>query len=79
VKIEVLQFEANGNQEVWLTARWSVIGRNKKMLVGQRSALNRRAGSLSTEDYVKALSDTVGELSREIVETLLAFDTQGKS
>jgi predicted translin family RNA/ssDNA-binding protein len=56
-----------------------VIGRNKKILVGQRSALNRRAGSLSTEDYVKALSDTVGELSREIVETLLAFDKQGKS
>jgi len=79
VKIEVLQFEANGNQEVWLTARWSVIGRNKKIMVGQRSSLNRRAGSLSTEDYVKALSDTVGELSREIVETLLAFDNQGKS
>ena len=70
VKIEVLQFEANSNQEAWLTARWTVIDRNKKLLVGQRSQLHRRAGSLATEDFVKALSETLGELSREIVETL---------
>jgi uncharacterized lipoprotein YmbA len=79
VKIEVLQFEANGNQEAWLTARWTVIDRNKKILVGQRSQLNRRAGSLSTEDLVKALSETLGDLSREIVKTLLSFEKQGKT
>lgn len=78
VKIEVLQFEANSNQQVWLTARWSVIDRNKKM-VGQRSQLNRRAGSLSTEDFVKALSETLGDLSREIVKTLLSFEKQSKT
>ncbi len=76
VKIEVLQFEANSNQEAWLTARWTVIDRNKKVLVGQRSQLNRRAGSLSTEDFVKALSETLGDLSREIVKTLLSFEKQ---
>jgi uncharacterized lipoprotein YmbA len=79
VKIEVLQFEANSNQEAWLTARWTVIDRNKKILVGQRSQLNRRAGSLSTEDLVKALSETLGDLSREIVKTLLSFGKQGKT
>lgn len=79
VKIEVLQFEANSNQEAWLTANWSVIDRNKKLLVGQKSQVKRRAGSLSTEDFVKALSETVGELSREIVKTLQTFEKQGKS
>jgi uncharacterized lipoprotein YmbA len=79
VKIEVLQFEANSNQETSLMARWTVIDRNKKILVGQRSQLNRRAGSLSTEDFVKALSETLGDLSREIVKTLLSFEKQGKT
>lgn len=78
VKIEVLQFEANSNQEAWLTANWSVIDRNKKLLVGQRSQLNRRAGSLSTEDFVKALSEAVGELSRELVKTLLSLEMHRK-
>lgn len=79
VKIEVLQFEANSNQEAWLTARWAVIDRKKKNLVGQKSQLNRRAGSLSTEDFVKALSETLGDLSREIAKTLLSFEKQRKT
>ena len=79
VKIEVIQFEANSDQNAWLTARWSVIDRNKKILVSQRSHLNRRAASLSTEDFVKALSETLGDLSREIVKTLLSFEKQGKT
>ena len=77
VKIEVLQFEGNSNQQAWLTARWSVIDRNKKILVSQRSQLNRRAGSLSTEDFAKALSETLGDLSREIVKTLQLSRSQG--
>ena len=79
IKIDVLQFEANSNHEAWLTARWTVIDRNKKILVSQRSQLNRRAGSRSTEDFVKALSETLGDLSREIVKTLVAFDKPGKT
>jgi len=78
VKIEVLQFEASSNQEALLTANWSVIDKNKKILGGQRSQFNRRAGSLSTEDFVKALSETVGELSREIVKTLLSLEMHRK-
>jgi uncharacterized lipoprotein YmbA len=79
VKIEVLQFEGNSNQEAWLTARWTVIDRNKKILVGRRSQLSRRAGSLSTEDFVKALSETLGDLSREIAKALLSFEKQRKT
>jgi len=79
VKIEVLQFEGNSNHEAWLTAHWTVIDRNKKILISQASQLNRRAGSLSSEDSVKALSETLGDLSREIVKTLLSFETQGKT
>src|SRR5512135_309508 len=78
VKIEVLQFEGNSNQEAWLTARWTVLDRNKKILVSQRSQLNRRAGSQSTEDFVKALSETLGDLSREIANALRSFEEQRK-
>jgi uncharacterized lipoprotein YmbA len=79
VKIEVLQFEANSNQQAWLTARWTVIDRNKKIVISQRSQLNRRAGSLATEDSVKALSETLGDLSREIVKTLLSLEKPGQA
>ena len=79
VKIEVLQFEGNSNQEAWLTTRWTVIDRNKKIQVDQKSQLNRRAGSASTEDSVKALSETLGNLSREIVKTLRSFEKPGKT
>jgi len=79
VKIEVIQFEANSDQQVWLIARWSVIDRSKKILVHQRSQLNRRAGSSATEDFVKALSATLEDLSREIVKTLLSLEKQDKT
>ena len=79
VKIEVLEFEGNSTQEAWLMARWSVIDRNKKILIGQRSQLTRRAGFLSSEDFVKALSETVGDLSREIANSLRSFEQQRKS
>ena len=79
VKIEVLQFEANSDQQAWLTARWTVLDRNKKILISQRSQLNRRAGSLASEDFVKALSETLGDLSREIVKSLQAVEKPGKT
>ena len=51
---------------------------NKRILIDQRSQLNRRARSLSTEDFAKALSEILGDLSREIVNTLLSLHTPGK-
>jgi uncharacterized protein len=79
VKIEVLQFEANSDQQAWLTARWTVLDRTKKILISQTSQLNRRAGSLASEDFVKALSETLGDLSREIVKSLKAVEKPGKT
>ena len=79
VKIEVLQFDGNSNQEAWLSARWTVIDRNKKILAGQSSQLKRHAGSPSTEDSVKALSQLIGDLSREIANSLRSFDQERKS
>jgi len=76
VKIEVLQFEADSDHEAWLTTRWSVIDRNKKILISQRSQLHRRAVSSSTEDSVKALSATLAVLSREIAKALLSLEQQ---
>jgi uncharacterized protein len=78
VKIEVLQFEGNSNQEARLTAHWTVSDRNQNTLVSESSQLKRRAGSRSTEDSVKALSEMVGDLSREIANTLRAFEEQRK-
>ena len=79
VKIEVLQFEGNSKQEAWLEARWTVSDRSKKMLVSQNSQLKRHSGSLTTEDLVKAMSETVGDLSREIAKTLLSFEEQKRN
>jgi len=79
VKIEVLQFEGNSTQEAWLMAHWSVSDRNKKILNGQSSQLKRRAVSQTVEDSVKALSETVGDLSREIADSLRSFEQQRKS
>jgi uncharacterized lipoprotein YmbA len=55
VKIELAQFEGNSNQEAWLMAHWTGSDRNKKILIGQSSQLKCYAGSLSTEDFVKAV------------------------
>jgi uncharacterized lipoprotein YmbA len=74
VKIEVLEFEGNSNQQARLTARWTVLDRNKKILFGQSSQLNRRAASPSAEDNARALSETLGDLSRAIAQTLLSFE-----
>jgi hypothetical protein len=78
VKIEVLQFEGNSNQEAWLTAHWSVSDRTKKILVGQNSQLTRRTGSQSIEASVKALGETLGDLGREIANSLRSLEQQRK-
>jgi uncharacterized lipoprotein YmbA len=78
VKIDVQQFEGNSDQDARLTAHWSVSDRNKKILIGQSSQLKRRAGSQSVEDSVKALSETLGDLSREIADSLRSFEQQRK-
>ena len=77
VEIEVLRFEAGAAQDVELSARWSVIDANRKNLVHYReSHVARTAKAKSTEASVAALSETLGELSREIADAVGAIDAR---
>jgi hypothetical protein len=73
VEIEVLRFEPSTRQEVELLARWAVIDLSDKApLVVKESRIARQTGKESIEASVAALSETVGDLSREIADTILA-------
>jgi uncharacterized lipoprotein YmbA len=73
IEIEVLRFEPSTHQEVELLARWAVIDLNDKTpLIVKESRIARQSGKKSIEASVTALSETVGDLSREIADTILA-------
>jgi hypothetical protein len=58
-----------------LFARWSVVaGTDKKVAVVKESRIIRNAKEKSTDGSVAALSEAVGDLSREIAETVSAID-----
>jgi uncharacterized lipoprotein YmbA len=71
--MEVLRFEPNTRQEVELLADWALIDlSNKVPLVFKKSRIARQTGTKSMEASVAALSETLGDLSREIADTILA-------
>jgi uncharacterized lipoprotein YmbA len=71
VTVEVLSFETDGNHEAHLAARWSMVDTgSKKPLIVKVSRLVRQAERSSTEASVAALSELVGDLSREIAGTV---------
>lgn len=75
VEIEVLRFEANNERNAQLFARWAVLdGGDKKIAVVKESRAVRNAKEKSTDGSVAALSEAVGDLSREIAETVSAID-----
>ena len=75
VEIEVLRFEANAAGDVQLSARWVVLDANKKNSIHYReSRLSRRAKTKSTEASVAALSEALGDLSREIADAVSTID-----
>jgi len=79
VEIEVLRFEANAKQEIQLSARWAVIdGGTKKQLEFKESRLTRPAKEKSTDSSVAALSEALGDLSREIADAIHAIDARRK-
>ncbi|SRR5713226_2716338 len=79
VEIELLRFEPNAAQEVELSARWAVIDTgNKQPLSVRESRLVRQVKSRSTEASVAALSEALGDLSREIADAIRAINVQGK-
>ena len=72
IRMEVLRFESN-TQEVELVAGWALIDlSNKTSLVSKESRIARQTGTKSIEASVAALSETLGDLSREIADTILA-------
>jgi hypothetical protein len=71
----VLRLESNSERNGQLFARWSVIdGTDKKVAVVKESRIIRNARETSTDGSVAALSQAVGDLSREIAETVSAID-----
>lgn len=67
VEIEVFSFEANAAHEAELSARWVVLdGGTKKPLDLKVSRVVRPAKEKSMDGAVAALSEAVGDLSREI-------------
>jgi len=79
VEIEVLRFEANSEHNGQLFARWSVLdGADKKVAVVKESRVIRNAQEKSTAGSVAALSEAVGDLSREIANAVSAIDGKRK-
>jgi uncharacterized protein len=75
VEIEVLRFEANNDRNAQLFARWAVLDAgDKKIAVVKEPRALRNAKERSTDASVAALSEAVGDLSREIAETVSAID-----
>ena len=72
IEMEVIQFEPTKAQEVELLADWALIDLSTKVpLVFKKSRIARQTGTKSMEASVAALSETLGDLSREIADTIL--------
>jgi uncharacterized lipoprotein YmbA len=73
IEMEVLRFEPSTRQEVELLARWALIDLgNKTPFSSKESRIVRQTGTKSMEASVAGLSETLGDLSREIADTILA-------
>jgi len=73
----VLRLEPNSERDGQLFARWSVVhSGDKKVAVVKESRIIRNAKEKSTDGSVAALSEAVGDLSREIAETVSAIDAK---
>jgi uncharacterized protein len=79
VEIDVLRLETNSERNGQLFARWSVVaGVDKKVAVVKESRIIRNAKEKSTDGSVAALSEAVGDFSREIAETVSAIDRKNE-
>jgi uncharacterized lipoprotein YmbA len=75
VTLEVLRFETDDHHHAHLAGQWSVVDAgNKTPLVMKVSRLTRQTKDGSTEASVAALSELVGDLSREIAHAFGAMN-----
>jgi uncharacterized lipoprotein YmbA len=73
VEVEVLRFEADTAHQAQLSARWTLRETaSRQVLEVRESRLIRLPRHASTEESVAALSEALGELSREIAERVVA-------
>ena len=73
------RFEANRERNGELFARWSVLdGADKKVAVVKESRVIRNTQEKLTDGSVAALSEAVGDLSREIADAVSAIDGERK-
>jgi uncharacterized lipoprotein YmbA len=71
IQLDVLRCDGVLGQEVQLVARWSVFqGRDKKLLVTNRSNIREPVGDMSYASFVAAQSKALERLSREISQAL---------
>jgi len=79
VEVEVLGFEANVAGDVRLSARWVVLETSKKTALNSgETLLVRQPAVKSTDAAVAALSETLGDLSREIANAIGTITGQRK-
>jgi len=79
VEVEVLRFEANTAQEVQLAARWTVRNSGKKDSLRYRETrLSRPVEARSPDAAVAALSEALGDLSREVAAAIESIEGAGK-
>lgn len=72
IEMEVLRFEPSADQQVELLAHWALIDHsNKTRLVSKKTRVARRPMTKSMEASIAALSESLGDLSREIADTIL--------
>jgi len=73
----VLRFEPDPQQEVQLSARWAVIDLSSKQALSvKNSRLTRQAKGKSGEALVAAMSEALGDFSREIADALRTLARQ---
>ena len=79
VEVEVLRFESNTAQEAQLSARWAVRHTGKKDSARYRETrFSRPAKARSTDAAVAALSEVLGDFSREIAAAIENMEGKGK-
>ena len=71
LEVDVLRFEETGHGRVQLSARWTIKDARTRMVVLSReTSVERSMASSETAAAVEALSECVGDLSREIAQAL---------
>jgi len=81
VTVQVVRFESNHRGEVQLSARWEIFdisNINRIPLRAGESGITRQPTAQSTDASVAALSEALGDLSREIANAVSAVDGQKK-